>query len=350
VPEIDPSVDDGLQQAVFVSKIGENPSRPASTISSFFQDVYRFCVRSLEAQIWTGAETIAFVLSEEGLDVDTAFDAHSHAFTHIGRLDQETVAGFTGSVVLATRNLRLAYSASAVTNDAPGISSRLSELGLGSRPTALFVPGQKLLTEYHEGIEQKPRSKTDTSAIQSLDPKDLDGLLNYYHEHWTRYPSGYGTCWDSAANRIVERNAERNIRNSLFIFLEKVVYRSKFVVREYDRSNGRVDIFIFGIVMDDPDNDRVLELKVLRSRSIGWKPGSATRTYSDANNRRYVLRGLNQAKRYIDSTGSKEAFLVCFDARLTDAEISVEAEATALGVSYRRFFMETAADDEKEVA
>jgi hypothetical protein len=350
VLEIDPSIDDALQQDVFVSRIGENPSRPASTTSSFFQDVYKFCVRSLEAQIWSGDETIAFVLSEDGIDVDPAFDAHSHVFTHIGRLDQESVTSFTGNVVLATRNLRLAYSTSATTGDALGVSSRLSELGLGSRPTVLFVPGQKLLTEFHEGIEQKPRSKTNTGEIHSFDPKDLDALLNHFHENWTRYPSGYGTCWDNAAHRIVERNAERNIRNSLFVFLEKVVYRSKFVVREYDRSNGRIDIFIFGIAMNEPDNDRVLELKVLRSRSIGWKPEKATRTYSDACNRRYVLRGLNQAKRYIDSTGSKDAFLVCFDARLADVEIPVQTEASALGVSYRRYFMETAADDEKQVA
>lgn len=348
--DIDPSIDDALQKDVFISRIGENPSRPASATSSFFQEVYRFCVRSLEAGIWSGTETIALVLSEDGIDLDPVFDAYSQAFTYIGRLDHDGVASLPGHVILTTRNLRLAYSTTAATVDAPGISSRLRELGLGSRPTALFVPGQKLLSEYHEGIEQKPRSKADAGELQSLDTKNLDTLLNYFHENWTRYPSGYGTCWDNATNRVVERNAERNVRNALFVFLEKVVYRSNFVVREYDRPNGRIDIFIFGIVMNEPDQDRILELKVLRSRSIGWKPDKGrARTYSDDSNKRYVLRGLNQAKRYIDSTASKNAFLVCFDARLLDVELTVHSEADALGINYRRYFMESAADDGKEV-
>jgi hypothetical protein len=204
-----------------------------------------------------------------------------------------------------------------------------------------------MLTCYGDGVDQKPSLSQSTDFTASQDLSNLDALLAHFHEGWTRYPTGYGTCWDNATDRIVERNAERNIRNHLFLFLGLVVYRSPYVIREYDRPNGRVDIFVFGIAMGEPNQDQVLELKVLRSRSSGWTPGGGKkRTYSDAGNIRYVQRGLRQAKRYIDSTGAIAGFLLCFDARLDNEEIDVGDYACQLGVKYRRYYMESSAEEQ----
>ena len=302
MPELDPTIDAVLQQEILVSRIGENPSQAASATGSFFEEMYRFCVRYMAAATTIGEEAIAFALSENGIDVDPVYEDHSDLFEPSGGLDLNKMPPTTiGPVVLATRNLRMAYSTTSKEADALGVAKRLRELGLGSRPTAVFVASQRLLTFFPTGVDQKAVLSAKTDAIAALDPADLDGVLSYFHDNWTRYPTGFGTCWDNATTRVVERNAERNIRNHLFVFLGMVVYRSKYVVREYDRPNGRIDIFIFGVAMNEPDQERVLELKVLRSRSIGWAASSGrTRSYSDASNHRYVERGLRQAKRYVE--------------------------------------------------
>ena len=282
--------------------------------------------------------------------MDAVYETHSDAFKASGRLDREVSAATAiGPVVLATRNLRIAFSASCAEADALGVAKRLRELGLGGRPTAMFVASQRLLTFYPSGVDQKATLRANTDVMAALDPADLDALLEHFHDNWTRYPTGCGACWDNATTRVVERNAERNIRNALFVFLGLVVYRprSKFVVREYDRPNGRIDIFIYGFAMNEPDKDRVIELKVLRSRSIGWSATTGkTRSYSEASNRRYVERGIRQARRYVDSTAAWEAFLVCFDARLEDIDIPVLPYAQELGVSYRRYYMESSVKED----
>lgn len=348
VPELDPAIDAGLQQEILVARIGDNPSQAASGIASFFEEVYRFCVRSIATGENAPEGAVAFVLSEHGIDVDPVYDEHSDSFEPNGRLDLDKGPKKPiGPVVLATRNLRMAYSTTSPATDALGVARRLQELGLGSRPTAMFVASQRLLTFYQTGVDQQPLMSARTDAIAALDPADLDSVLDYFHDNWTRYPTGFGTCWDNATTRVVERNAERNIRNHLFVFLGMVVYRSKYVVREYDRPNGRIDIFIFGIAMNEPDQERVLELKVLRSRSIGWTAAAGkARSYSNGSNQRYVEKGLRQAKRYIDSTAASEAYLLCFDARLEDADIPVQPYADQLGVSYRRYYMESSAKED----
>lgn len=344
----DPVIDAGVQKEILVSRIGDNPSLASSATSSFFEEVYRFCIRSMEAGALAQTETMAFALSENGIEVDSVYEEHSDVFKPSGRLDTDQApVTAVGPVVLATRNLRVTYSTSCREPDALGVAMCLKELGLGSRPTAVFVPSQRLLTLYPTGVDQKPLLSAKMDEFAALNPADLDLVLNYFHDNWTRFPTGVGACWDNATSRVVERNAERNIRNHLFVFLGKVVYRSKYVVREFDRPNGRIDIFIFGIAMNEPDRERVLELKVLRSRSIGWiSSAGKTRSYSDAANLRYVERGLRQTKRYVDSTSACESFLLCFDARLDDTDLPVQSYADQLGITFRRYYMESSTKED----
>ncbi|MRI57572.1 hypothetical protein D8770_27150 [Methylobacterium sp. DB1607] len=347
MPDLEAVSEPSDRREIFVSRIGGTPTQPAHATDAFLEAVFRFCARIASAGAGPTHAVLAFVQSERGIDVDPVYDQHSDAFAPCGRLDRDTgPVPDVGPIVFATRNLRTAYATGCDGTDVPCIVSRIKELGLGSRPTALYLWEQRMLVFHRHGVEGETSLKADTAALSSLDPSDLDRLLDYFHDNWTRYPTGFGACWDNAINRVVERNAERNIRNHLFIFLNMVVFRSKYVIREFDRPNGRIDIFIFGVAMGEEDRDRVIELKVLRSRSSGWTPeGGRKRTYSEKGNRRYVERGIRQARRYIDSTSAVEAFLLCYDARLEDVHIVLEPYADSLAVTYRRYFMESSAKE-----
>jgi hypothetical protein len=346
MPEPSQLLDLGVQREILVSRIGINPTQPAAAVNAFFEEVYRYCVR-LMVNTPTVSGALAFILCEHGIDVDPVYEVYSKEFISTGRLDVEMAPIPLGPIVLTTRNLRVAFATHCEETDALGVGKRLQVLGLGSRPTVIFVPSQRMLTFYGSGVDQKPSLSQRTDFFAGQDLSNIDALLDHFHQHWTRYPSGYGTCWDNATNRIVERNAERNIRNHLFLFLGMIVYKSPYIIREYDRPNGRVDIFVFGIAVDEPDHDQVLELKVLRSRSSGWTAeGGKKRSYSDAANVRYVQRGLRQAKRYIDSTRAIAGFLLCFDARLGNTEIDVRDYACELGVKYRRYYMESSVEEQ----
>ena len=334
-----------LRDEVFVSKVGEVPPLAAVGLNAFLLEVHRWCVRWLERNQAETGNACAFVLSDR-LDLDPVYEEHASEFIACGRLDVAPPSGMPGPIVLTSSNLRLALSHHCREPHVSGIARELKELGLGVRPTVIFVPPQRTLTFYANGVDNKASMEANAGTLRSLDPTDVKSLLHYFHENWTRYPDGYGPCWDNPGERIVERNAERNVRNSLFVFLSMVVYRSQYVAREHQLPNGRADILIYGIVLGDEMSHRVLELKVLRSRSIGWQPGKGkVRTYSDAGNKRYVERGLRQAQRYKSATNAAEAFLCCFDARLTNSEIDVHDYAKALDVCYCRYFMESSASE-----
>ena len=89
MPEFDPAIDPGLQEAILVSHLGETPSQASKETASFFEEVYRLCVRLIDRGALLGEGAIAFALSENGLDVDAAYEAHSDSFQASGRLDRE---------------------------------------------------------------------------------------------------------------------------------------------------------------------------------------------------------------------------------------------------------------------
>lgn len=347
-------LDAALGQDVFVSLVGELPPSSAGEIRTYFIEIHRCCVRALTAVTQEPQAATAFVHSER-IDLDPVYDAHSDTFTQISRLDEESSPTELGPILLTSPNLRLVYARNVKERSAAALAAELKHLGLGARPTALFVPAEKTLTFYWNGVEGGPTLQASTTVLAGLDPSNVVSLADYFHQRWTRYPDGLaGGCWDHAGDRVLQRQAERAIRDHMFVFLAMVVYQSPYVLREHQLPNGRVDIFIYGLAGGaDASSHKVVELKVLRSRSTGWlspkaKPQKVTkpqRTYSDAGNKRYVESGLRQAARYGHMTSAAESFLFCFDARLTDSAIDVEALAKSLGVTYSRYFMESSTKD-----
>lgn len=346
-----PALDPALGQAIFVSSLGELPASAAGDVRTYFLEVHKCCMRSLAAAEGGSAPSAsAFVLSDR-IDLDPVYEAHASEFTQTSRMDLGTVPPL-GPILLTSLNLRLVYRKEVSDRTVLGIVATLRAVGLGARPTAIFVPSERTLTFYYSGVDDVPSMTASTDSLVGLDPTNIVGLADYFHERWTRFPDGLGVCWDNAGTRVVQRNAERDVRNAMFVFLNMTVYRSPYVVREYQVTNGRVDIFIFGAAIDTTASGKhkVLELKILRSRSIGWKPGQKTRSYSDANNHRYVERGLRQAARYRVASAAAEAFLFCFDARLTDTAVDVDTYAASLDVTYRRYFMESSASEDPSAA
>ncbi len=342
-----PPLDPELGGEVFVSLLGDLPPSAAGDVRTYFLEVHRCCIRSLSAPAEGVARSAtAFVLSDR-IDLDPVYEAHSSEFTQTTRLDLATDAPPLGPLLLTSLNLRLVYRKDSPDRTVAGLVADIRALGLGTRPTAVFVPSERTLTFYYGGVDNQPSMRADTGALANLDPKDMLALGSYFHENWTRFPDGLGTCWDNAGTRVVQRHAERDIRNSMFVFLSMVVYRSPYVVREHQLTNGRVDIFIFGAAIgSDSTQHRVVELKVLRSRAVGWKVGGKKRDYTEAGNKRYVERGLRQAARYRHASSAAEAYLLCFDARLEDLDFDVHGYATSLSVSYRRYYMESTASED----
>lgn len=342
-----PPLDPALGGEVFVSHLGELPPSAAGDLRTYFLEVHRCCVRSLATLAGTPAPgATAFVLSDR-IDLDPVYEGHTSEFTQTARLDLSTEAPALGPILLTSLNLRLVYRKDPPVRTVAGIVAELRALGLGARPTAVFVPSERMLTFYHCGVDDQPSMRANTDALAHLDPTDILALADYFHENWTRFPDGLGACWDNATARVVQRNSERSIRNSMFVFLNMVVYRSPYVVREHQLTNGRVDIFIFGVAIGSVlAHHKVLELKVLRSRAVGWKVGGKMRDYSDAGNKRYIERGLRQAARYRDASRATGTFLFCFDARLENTDFDVHAYATTLAVSYRRYYMESTASED----
>jgi hypothetical protein len=340
----DSLIDRLLQQDVFVTTLGEVPPGSAGELRTYLLEVHRCCVRSIIASGDDVGSATAFVLSDR-IDLDPVYEARSADFSAVARLDGQDSGKVAGPILLTTANLRLVFHSDAIETTVAGIVTRLRELGLGDRPTVIFVPAERTLTFYQSGADNKPQIKTDALLDPALDPSNIVGLVDYFHDNWTRFPDGFGSCWDNATDRIVHRNAERHVRDNLYVFLSMVVYKSRYVIREHQLPNGRVDIFVFGFAIGPTDDShRVIELKVLRSRSIGWK-GKKTRQYSEKANKRYVEQGLRQAARYRASTRALEAFLFCFDCRIANLDIDVVAAAGTSSVTYRRYFMESTASE-----
>jgi hypothetical protein len=334
-------LDPELQKQVYASEIGRVPPSSAADPRSFFIAIHRCCTQWLQGQTDTeGIGATAFVLSER-LDVDPVYDAHATEFVQADRLDQGPPTVIPGPILLVSNNLRLCYARSSADTKVAGLVDELLSLGLGDRPSAIFVPNERALYFYQAGVGSKPSFLSEPEAIRGLNISDLGSIIDKFHEIYTRFPDGAGNCWHSATDRLVNKNAEIAIRNSLFTFLAFVVFRTDYIVREHQLPNGRVDIFIFGVALNSPRDHRVLELKVLRSRPSTWKKGDPNRPNSRAFMKAYSERGVRQASRYRDATCATEAHLICFDAQLEDIDLDVEAYAAARNVIHRRLFMES---------
>lgn len=342
MPNLPSNLDTALQKKVFISTVGELLPMEARELDAFLLLVQRFCVCSLDSSEACPLGACAFVLSER-IELDPVYEKHSGEFSQSTRLDQGEGCSIPGAIILTTKNLRLAFYKGCSDQTAVGVVAELNRLGLSDRPTCIFLPSQQMLTFHPRGVSNKPTFSESTDTLRKLNLNSIETVVTYYHERYTRFPDGLGPCWDNAGSRVVERHAERNIRNSLFVFLSMVVYRTSYVVREYQLPNGRVDIFIYGLLFTD-QSARILEIKVLRSKTIGWR-GGKLKTYREAAIKKYVEMGIRQAKRYMDIIGSKEGYLLCFDARPLDKEIDIGTYAVTMGVKYGRYFMESSTKD-----
>jgi hypothetical protein len=333
--------DPELQKLVFVSEIGNAPASAADDLRSFFLAVHRCCARWMELNPdASDAGASAFVLSER-LELDPVYDARMGEFALKGRLDQAPPKVIPGPILLVSRNLRLCHARACADGRVKGIVDDLKLLELDARPTAIFIPGERALLIYWNGVSNQMTLSANPALLKGLNIADLKSTIDRYHEVYTRFPDGLGNCWHSATDRVVNKNAEAAIRNTLFIFLGLVVFRTDYVIREHQLPNGRVDIFIWGVALGSMHDHRVIELKVLRSRPSTWHKDKPNRPHSRDSVKKYCERGVRQAARYKAMTAASEAHLVCFDAQLENEDMGIDAYAVTQGVIHRRLYMES---------
>jgi hypothetical protein len=331
-------IDKDLLKQVFVTTIGEVRPEDVPEYEVFFIEVVHYCYRWIEKHGMPPSTPIVFIYSER-IDLDPSLDSFEPI---AGWSKQQPLEELPGALVLTSSNLRVAYSRSAGAASLPDLVAEITDLGLEARVAAVFVPSAKCLAFHAQGVANRGH-QSGAPSLSQAQRQDPAVLLDLFHDEYTKYPDGLGNCWISATNRVLFRNAEMAIRNSLYVYLARVHYRTEYIVREMQLPNGRSDIWIFGKVLGKDDAHCVIELKVLRSRSSTWAPGAHKPDRSEEFNKRYVERGARQVAGYKQQGHATRAFLCCYDGRVTDTEVDgIPAYAQARGVEYRRYFMEPA--------
>ena len=258
------------------------------------------------------------------------------------RLTEDTCPIPKGRLVLCSRNLKLSVCQGADLVHLPEAIIYIRSLGLGDRPAVVLVPQEGLMVVHPDGVDghaSESKALAKIPELADIDTGNLESCLEKFHVLETLYPSGLGCVWINAKDRLVERNAERSIRDNLFKFLRWQVFQDRRVIREHQQPNGRIDIFIYG----DPDDwgdDKLIELKILRSRPSTWIKGKS-KDHPDSQSIKYVQRGIAQTARYRDVTGVRHAYLCCFDARLENNDLGLFDKADDAGIILRCYYMES---------
>lgn len=306
----------------------------------FFDEVGLFFSALMSCGGAPAAGTFAFVGSEQP-HLEADFDE----WKLIGSLRKDAPKLPDGPLILCTSNLKLALCRHDGQMTVPQLEAKIREYSLSDRPIAFVIPSEAVIIAHPFGLDggEERNALAQIPELQDIDPNDIGACIEKFHELHTLYPSGVGAVWINAGKRLVERNAERSIRDNLYKFFRWQILRSRFVTREVQLTNGRIDIYISANSSDDAADDKLIELKVLRTRASTWTEGK--KQHSDESVKKYVIRGIHQARRYKDETKVGSAYLCCFDARVSNNGLEVDRAANEQTIIYRRYFMESSAKE-----
>lgn len=230
------------------------------------------------------------------------------------------------------------------------LGEKLISLGLRDQPMAVVFPGKGLVQLCPAGVySEKIPLDLDAAPLTDADEAALDRELVAFHDLCTRYPDGLSHAWHDRKQRVLRRDAEAIVRDTLFIYLSWKAFRSKIVLREHQTSVGRTDISLMDNSRSHPITACVMELKVLRSR--GMSKSKQEKPYKPEAMRRHSLMGVKQAIKYKSAQNAPIAYLCLFDGRDVDDDvIDAKTAASAGAVLYRRYFMETSTRDDLAVS
>jgi hypothetical protein len=311
---------------------------PISAEDQFINDVARWLQRWLDhsdsAQVKVSKASVFLFASDvdaeellEGLELAPSFRMLS---------DQD----LDGQVHACSLGLRKVARKTVTFNDASSALKWLTK-SVGAEVTALiFVPKMRKAMVRRRSADANDCETLEfgVAAGTVFDFSQVDGLLDRFHEDWTKSHQGRCRVWAKAKERKLNTLAEQQIQGCLRGYFDLTVRpKGVLVEEEFFTHLGRGDVRLIrwkqsGSKPSDAEIEVcIMELKVLRPEK------------SANSNLQWALSGIQQALDYraAENYGGP-SYLCCFDGRKVDADMpAVEAQAKVVGVISKRYFMTT---------
>ena len=249
-----------------------------------------------------------------------------------------------GGVFVSGAGLADVFSATPVETGLAGLARHLEQAGLAGRPTAVLLSDGSDLALFPRGVADEadgPRIRLGAAAAPRLDAAAVEAFLNAFYTEYVRVPQPGHKMWEHAEHHVPVRRAERSLQEIMYV-PARAHFRNHAVRQEDSNREGIADISIMHKGDLRALGTGVIELKVLKSRrhAAEWRDAGEV---SASDNQDAVRDGIDQARCYRDELVCDFTVLACFDMRVTDEGDSifdaVRADADALGVRCRRFYM-----------
>lgn len=264
--------------------------------------------------------------------------------------DREPIAdngslSFAGCFWITGPAFKSAYRRLFTATTPAGIFCEVENLGLGDRPVFVFDPNATDLE-----LRYYPRGLSDTETVQSFlisqhefSIEALDRVLQRFYETSIRTPDsklGREGPWNDPEKYIPRPDTEAFLQNWLKIAVN-AFFQSPFSCEfEKPGNEGRCDLMLVSrhpTQKNTQIHHAVMELKVLRSRTSGNNPVSATARETA------IEGGLKQAIAYKNEQNAAMAMLCCFDMRTVshcddnNCFSSISERAKASDIELRRY-------------
>ncbi|MDJ9769386.1 hypothetical protein LD870_23305, partial [Salmonella enterica] len=139
---------------------------------------------------------------------------------------------------------------------------------------------------------------------------ELEKHTDDFYQKELKYPSSTMMIWDKQTEFKLIAKAETRISARLGDSLQNKLGKEN-VAAEPNVNSGRIDIFIHSNAMGVDQGPCIIELKVLRHEK------------SDNYNRRWLYKGVLQARDYALDMDAKSKYLFSFDGREKNSEFAV---------------------------
>ncbi|EOS8494736.1 hypothetical protein L1C56_19415 [Klebsiella pneumoniae] len=139
---------------------------------------------------------------------------------------------------------------------------------------------------------------------------ELEKHTDDFYQKELKYPSSTMMIWDKQTEFKLIAKAETRISARLGDSLQNKLGKEN-VATEPNVNSGRIDIFIHSNAMGVDQGPCIIELKVLRHEK------------SDNYNRRWLYKGVLQARDYALDMDAKSKYLFSFDGREKNSEFAV---------------------------
>ncbi|MEB2702626.1 hypothetical protein [Citrobacter koseri] len=203
---------------------------------------------------------------------------------------------------------------------------------------ARYENENSVLTSYPEGDENEGESSPIITKKVIYNCSDLEKHTNDFYSKELMYPSSTMMIWDSQKEFTLTKKAETRISVRLADSLQNKLGPEN-VISEGNVNSGRMDIYICPGAMTEEHGPCVIELKVLRN-------GNGV-----SHDRRWLYKGVLQARDYAADKNAKSKYLLSFDGRekciKIDSIIKLANRYSVKYINYRLYNKTDQARDEE---